>query len=206
VGEVGATVAHDEERFVGAGEAGVGGAGAAGLDGGGEDGDAVGGEEVGDGGLLLGEGEVLDGALEVFDGEELAVLGDDGDADGVDGGVEEIAAMAGGVHPGFVNLEGALAFGDVFGDDAEAGSGVGGALGEFKFSWILMGYVVVGEHDAGVLGGCADESGIAAEWGEMEGGALLVGGGLEVLLGDGGGADGGGLRGGREGGDEQKGG
>jgi hypothetical protein len=108
------------------------------------------------------------------------------------------------VHPGVLDLEGAGTFGDVFGDDAEAGSGGGGTLGEFKFSWILMGYVVVREHDAGVDGGRADEGGIAAEGRETEGGTLLVGGGLEVLLRDGGGTHGGGLRGGREGGEEQK--
>jgi hypothetical protein len=202
--EIGTGVAHDEERPVGAGEAHVGGAGLAGVGGGGEDGDAEGGQQGGDGGLLLGEGEVLDGALEVFDGEELVALGDDSDADGVDGGVEEVAAVAGGVHPGVLNLEGGGAFGDVFGDDAEAGTDGGGALGEFKFSWILMGYVVVGKHDAGMNGGGADQGGIAAEWGESEGGTLLVGGGLEVLLGDGGRAHGGGLRGGRKSGEKQK--
>jgi hypothetical protein len=204
--EVGAAVAHDEEGLGRAGEAGVGGAGAAGVVGGGEDGDAERREEVGDGGLLLGEGEVLDGVLEVFDGEELAILGDDGDADGVDGGVEKIAAVAGGVHPGVLNLERGGTFGDVFGDDAEAGAGGGGAIGEFKFSWILVGYVVVRKHHTSVDSGGADEGGIAAEWGETEGRTLLIGGGLEVLLGDGGWADGGRLRGGRDGGEEQQGG
>jgi hypothetical protein len=204
--EVGAAVAHDEERLVGAGEASVRGAGAASVGGGGEDSDAVRGEEGGDGGLLLGEGEVLDGALEVFDGEELAVLGDDGDADGVDGGVEKVAAVAGGVHPSVLNLERGGTFGDVFGDDTEAGAGGGGAFGEFKFSWILVGYIVVRKHHTGMDSGGADERGIAAERGETEGRTLLVGGGLEVLLGDGGWADGGGLRGGRDGGEEQQGG
>ncbi len=117
---------------------------------------------------------LLDGAFEVLDGEELAALGDDGDADGVDVGVEEVAAMAGGVHPGVLDLERGGAFGDVFGDDAEAGTGGGGTLGEFMLSCILVGYVVVGKHDTGVDGGGVDEGGIAAERGETEGGALLV--------------------------------
>jgi hypothetical protein len=204
VAEIGAGVAHDEERPVGAGEAHVGGAGLAGVGGGGEDREAEGGEQVGDGGLLLDEGEVLDGALEVFDGEEPVALGDDGDAYGLDGGVEEITAMARGVHPGILDLEGGGTFGDVFGDDTEAGTNGGGAAGEFKFSWILMGYIVVGKHDAGVNGGSLDECGISAERGKMECGTLLVGGGLEVLLGDGGRAHDGGFRGGRKRGEKQK--
>jgi hypothetical protein len=202
--EIGATVAHDEEGLVGAGEAAVGGAGAAGLGGDGEDGDAVRGEEIGDGGLLLGEREVLDGALEVFHSEELAAAGDDSDADGVDGRVEEVAAVPWGVHPGFVDLQGALALSHVFGDNAEAGSSGGGALGKFKLSWILMRYAIVSKHDMGVLGCRSDEGWIAAERSKMESSTLLVGSGLEVLLGDGGRADGGGLRGGREGGEKQK--
>lgn len=160
------------------GRAGLVGGWAGGLD-------AELGDEGGDGGLLLLEGDGADGAGEVFDGEELVAAGDDADAGDVDGGVEEVGAVVRGVHPEVVDLGGAGGFADVLGDGGEGDAGGGAAGGEFGLAGELMGDGGVGGHLAGVCGGGLGEAGVAVELREAEGGALLIGGGEEVLFGDG---------------------
>ena len=71
-------------------------------------------DDAGNGALLLVERKDFDGAGEVFYGVELVVARDDGDPDGVNVGIEEIGAVAGGVHPEIVDDDGAGSFAYVF--------------------------------------------------------------------------------------------
>ncbi len=70
--------------------------------------------DSGNGALLLVERKDFDGAGEVFYSVELIVASDDGDSDGVDAGIEEIGAVAGGVHPEIVDDDGAGSFSYIF--------------------------------------------------------------------------------------------
>ena len=86
-------------------------------------------DDAGNGVLLLVECEDFDRAGEVFYRIELIVACDDGDADGVDVGIEEIGAVAGGLHPEIVDDDGAGGFAYVFADETEVCADAGSALG-----------------------------------------------------------------------------
>jgi hypothetical protein len=74
------------------------------------------------------EGE--DGVGVVGDGVENTAGGDDGDADAVHVGAEEIGAMAGRVHPLVLNAFGRRADGDIFFNEAEVSAGLRRAAGD----------------------------------------------------------------------------
>src|ERR1700736_6381111 len=72
-------------------------------------------------------------AAEVLNGEEEALVFDDGDADCVQVGIEEVGAMGGGAHPDLVEGGGSRSVsGDVLRDGGEACSGVGAAGDEVR--------------------------------------------------------------------------
>jgi len=140
-------------------------------------------DDAGYGLFLLVERQGLHDAGEVFDGVELAVAVDDGDADGIDLGVEEVGAVAGGVHPEVVDDDGGGGFADVFADEAEVHAGVGSAVGEVGLVVELVGDGGVVGHLAGVEDGGLGKDGVEAEGGEAEGCAFLVSSGEKVLFG-----------------------
>jgi hypothetical protein len=142
-------------------------------------------DDGGDGLLLLGERERLDGAGEILDCIELVVAGDDGDSDGIDVWIEQVSAVMGGVHPEVVEEDGGGGFSYVFGDEAEVNAGVGAAFCELGLAGKLVGDVGVVGHLAGVEGGGLGEDGVEAKWRKSLIGAVLVGCGEEILLGDG---------------------
>ncbi len=83
--------------------------------------------------------EGWDVVAEVFDGEEETLIFDDGDADYVEVGVEEIGAVGGGSHPDLLEGGGSVSVaGYVFGDGAESGSGVRAAGDEVGFAGVLV--------------------------------------------------------------------
>jgi hypothetical protein len=112
--EAGCGVSHDEPGLTRTRIASAHGAGLAGVVGG--FGDTHSGlcDDAGNGALLLIEGKDFDGAGEVFYGVELVVASDDGDSDGIYAGIEEIGAVAGGVHPEIVDDDGAGSFAYIF--------------------------------------------------------------------------------------------
>ena len=71
-------------------------------------------DDAGNGALLLVESKDWNGAGEVFDGVELIVTCNDSDSDGVDVGIEQIGAVAGGVHPEIMDDHGAWSFAYIF--------------------------------------------------------------------------------------------
>jgi len=150
--EAGHGVTHDEPGLTRACVAGVHGAGLAGVVR--CFGDTHSGlcDDAGNCAFLLGECEVFDGAGEVFYSVELVVARNDGDTDGVDVGIEEIGAVAGGVHPEVVDDDGAGSFAYVFGDEAKVRAGIGSARCEFGFAVELVGDGGVVGHLAGVEG------------------------------------------------------
>jgi hypothetical protein len=117
-----------------------------------------------------------DGAGEVFDGEELAVALEDGDADGVEVGVEEIGAVGPGVHPLGVDVSGGRSLGDVLGEGAEAGTGRGGARGKVGLAGELMRQPILLGHAQGVLVCSAGERRVPLQGRQALRGAVAVGG------------------------------
>jgi len=97
--QTGGGVAHDEPGLTRACVAGTHGAGLTSVIGG--FGDTHSGlcDDARNGALLLVQCQYFNCAGEVFYGVELVVARDDRDTDRVDVGIEEIGAVAGGVHP-----------------------------------------------------------------------------------------------------------
>jgi hypothetical protein len=142
-------------------------------------------EDAGNGAFLLVERKNFDGAGEVFYGVELVVTGDDGNPDRIDVWIEQVSAMAGGVHPEIVDDDGAWSFSYIFGDEAKVRASIGAARCEFGLAVELVGDVGVVGHLAGVLGGGFAQDGIEADRWKSLIGAGFIGGGEEILLGDG---------------------
>ena len=88
------------------------------------------------------------------------------------------------MHPEVVDDDGGGGFAYVFGDEAEVNAGVGAAVREFRLAVELVGDVFVFGHLAGVEGGGLSEDGIEAKWWKSLIGAVLIGCGEEILLGD----------------------
>jgi hypothetical protein len=183
LGEIGAVPLHDE--LWRAGVALGHGAGFAGIFIGGGGRDALSLEELCD--VLL-DGVAVEGGDvvgEVLDGVEEAVGFDDGDADGVEVGIEEIGAVGGGGHPDLLDGGGVFAAaGEIFSDGAEVGSGLIGAGEEIGFAGILVREIAGGADDplgVGVRG--ADERTVPLQGREIVRGAGLVGELEEGLLG-----------------------
>src|ERR1700686_1654706 len=102
-----------------------------------------------------------DAAAEVLYGEEEALILDDGDADCVQVGIEEVGAVGGGGHPDLVERSGSVSVsGDVLGDCGKACSGVGAAGDEIGFAGILVEK----------LAGIADDPAEVVAGGDCEGG------------------------------------
>jgi len=129
-----------------------------------------------------------DVAAEVFDGEEEALIFDDGDADCVEIGIEEIGAVGGSGHPDLLEGGGSVSVaGEVFGDGAEAGSGVGAAGDEVGFSGVLVEELAwVADDPAEMSVGSLGEWCVPVQGREVVLGAGLVGELEEGLLGGGG--------------------
>jgi hypothetical protein len=121
---------------------------------------------------------------EVFDGVDLVAVDENGDADGVVLRVEEVGAVAWRVHPAGVDHGNGWGEGYVFGYGVEAVGGCFGAFQEAGFSGELVRDVLPLGHLPGVSEGGGGEFGVDGEWSGTDLGALLVGGGDEVLLGD----------------------
>ena len=89
------------------------------------------------------------------------------------------------MHPEIVDDDGAGGFAYIFRDEAKVDACVGSALCEIWFAVELMGDIGVVGHLAGVEGGGLGEDGIEADGRKSLIGAGFVGGGEEILLGDG---------------------
>jgi hypothetical protein len=111
------------------------------------------------------------------------VSDDHGDAYSVYVGIEEIFAVSFGLHPEAVNQCGIRGLAYVFRDEAEVCANTGSAGGELWFSGKLVRDVGVGGHLVGVIEGCLREDWIEVEQRKVAGGAILIGGGEEILLG-----------------------
>src|SRR5579862_1091199 len=81
--------------------------------------------------LLLRFGKILDRVI-------FAVAFEDGDADGIHVGVEDVGTMAGRVHPHGVNLASARRFGNVFREGQETDSSFGTTRGQTPLAGELM--------------------------------------------------------------------
>ncbi len=176
--EVGVLPAHDEARLRagrGARQAVLGGAGLTGERGIAKNLDAAGADEGSDLGLDLAAIEREDGVRVVGDGVENAARGDDGDADAVDFGTEEIGAMAGRVHPLVLNAFGRRADGDVFFNEAEVGSGLRGAAGDIEFAGVAVGDRPFERHAAAMGESGLSEIGVPIDGADAGLGAGLVG-------------------------------
>ncbi len=107
---------------------------------------------------------------------------DDGDADGVDVGIEKVIAAAFGFHAQIVNHGGLRGFCDIFADEREAPAGVGCASGEVGLSRRLVEDVVAIGHLTGVIEGCLGENRVKAQFGKAACRAVVIGSGEEVPL------------------------
>ena len=101
--EAGSGVAHDEPGLTRACVASAHGAGLAGIIGGFGDTHSRLCDDASNGALLLVERKDFDGAGTVFYGVELVAACDYGDADRIDVWIEQVSAVAGGVHPEIVD-------------------------------------------------------------------------------------------------------
>ena len=131
----------------------------------------------------------LDGCAvgEVLDGGEEAVVGNDGDAYGVEVGVENIGAVGGSAHPGLMEGGGVGTAADVFGDGGEVGSGLGTASGHVGLAWVLMLELALFMNDSlGVDSGGAGEVAVPVDGRQVVGGSGLIGELEDGLLGAGG--------------------
>ena len=139
-----------------------------------------------DGGLLLLEAVGGHEFGEVLDGVEFALTCDDTDAHDVHLGVEQVGTVLGRVHPHVVDLDCAGGFGDVLADEAEGHTHGCAATAEAWFAGKLVGDGCVRGHRLGVLGGGPSELRVTVQQRQTARGALLVGSGEQILLGDGG--------------------
>ena len=150
------------------------GAGLASLRGADSDAEGITGEESGNGLLLFVETEGRDGLGEILNSEQGAILEDDGDADGGEIGIQDIGAMACGVHPLGMKTGGGRAGSDIFCNDAEAGASAGGAVLKIGFTGKLVGQRSVADHEKAVSAGGQGQRMIPRECGQAVRGALLV--------------------------------
>lgn len=93
--------------------------------------------------------------------------------------------MARGVHPEIVDDDGAWCFAYVFADETEVCAGIGSAICQTGFAIELMGDIGVIGHLAGVGRGGFGEDRVKVDGRKSLIGAGFVGGGEEILLGDG---------------------
>ena len=86
------------------------------------------------------------------------------------------------VHPRAVNLGGRMAHGDIFGDGAEARSGLGGAFGEILLTGVAMGEFRFLGHELGVSEGSFGKGGVPHDRLLSAIGAGLIGEVYEALF------------------------
>lgn len=153
----------------------VRGAVVAGDGGVGEDGDAAGADEIGDGRLNLEGREIADGVGIIGDGVEHTAAGHHGNADAIDRGVQEVGAMAGRLHPFFLNGVGIGADGDILLDEAEVRAGFCGTAGEIELAGVPMGDGAFNGHPDAVLASRCGQRWIPVEQACSGFGAGLVG-------------------------------
>jgi len=168
-------VAHDCGRTL-AGVATIEFAGAAGVSGGGDVLESARDKLRDDLLFLLFEAGGGNGSGEIFDGEIHVAGLDDGDAEGVEFAVHEIGAMGSGVHPLGMQAGDAGTFRDIFGDEAEAGTGVASTVLHRRFAGKLVREGVALSHEKSVLMGGGGEVGVPMERRESGGGAIAIGG------------------------------
>jgi hypothetical protein len=125
-----------------------------------------------------------DAAAEVLDGEEEALILDNGDANCVQVGIEEVGAVGGSGHPDLVEGGGIFSVsGDVLGDGGEASAGVGTAGDEVRLSGVLVEKLAgVADDPAEVVVGSDGEGAVPAQRREVALGSCLVGELEESLL------------------------
>jgi hypothetical protein len=116
-------------------------------------------------------------AGEVFDGVEEAAIFEDGDANGIEVGVEDVGAVGGAGHPASVELGRTdVSSCEVFGDGCEVSVCLGGARGEVGFAGVLMLEVVGFVDDPLGMGERGlSEGWVPVEWREVVLGACLIG-------------------------------
>ena len=132
--------------------------------------------------FLLHNAQIGDEAGKILNGIEVISPPYHCDSDGGNSGIENVFAVAGGVHPSVVNLLRVGADGNVFRDGVEAGTGFGGALIQRGLTRVLMREIVLTGHDDGVLARGAGENRIPPKGLQVQGHALAVGGVEEGLL------------------------
>ena len=144
---------------------------------------AVRGELRGDLVLLLVQRERRNTGGEIFYGEQGITGLDYRDANGVQIGIEEIGAVGSRVHPLRVQTGDVGTLGDVFGDHAEAGASLAGAVLHRRFTGKLMRELIHLGHSQGVLVRSGGQRGIPSQRRQADGGAIAVGSVKQGLVG-----------------------
>ena len=134
---------------------------------------------------MLVKSNCLDCACEVFYCEELIIASDDGDSDGIDVGIKQIGAVAGGVHPEIMDNDRGGGLSYVFSDEAKVRASIGSAGCKLWFAVELVGYLLMFCHLMSVDFGGFGEDRIEVKWRKSLIGAVFVRGGEEILLGHG---------------------
>ncbi len=114
-------------------------------------------DEIGNARLDLRWGKNLHAACVVRSGIEHAASGNDGDADAIDFRVQQIGAMAGGVHPLGVNLRGVRTNGHVLFNQVKVRAGLAGSCGKVRLPTVPMSDRPFGGHAHAVLAGGGGE-------------------------------------------------
>jgi len=165
------------EAIVGAGLAGmaaIGHAGFASVFATGRGFEAAGLKKHGDTALLFVNRESFDGAGKILRGKQIAASMHRGDADRGEVGIENVAAMAGRVHPAHVDDLSIFGDGNVLGNQRKVSSGISNAIAQGCFAGVLMLEKLFLSHAQGMLASSFGERGIPFQRGQVLLGAFAI--------------------------------
>ena len=119
---------------------------------------------------------------EIFDGEKHVTGLDDGDSDGVQIRSEKVGAVRGRVHPLRVDADDGGTLGDIFGNGAEACSGLARAVLHGRLAGKLVRELIHLGHAQGVLMGSGGQRGIPTQRRQARSRAIAIGGVQQSLV------------------------